>query len=163
MQRKLQGAIKSNIAILFHIAYYSYDLQSQSNFFSSLLVRSENLPESVNDDLDLFVTELQLSIVNFGDIHSYYLPKLSEKEHKLLELKDDNFLKTLLHIDPDVDEETMKRSESKSKFVKSRCRRKTFMITKRTTTETSYQRYLRQMSEDDCQPKQKNRKINNFI
>lgn len=117
----------------------------------------------MNDELELFSAELQLSIVNFGSIDTYYLPKLTEKEHKLLELKDDNFMKTLLHDEPDVDEEKMKLSESKSKFVKGHCRRNTFMITKRTTTESCYQRYLRQMSEGDCQPKRKIRKINNFI
>ena len=112
------------------------------------------------------MTELQLSLVTFEQIYTYFLPKLTEEEHELLELKDDNFLKTLLHIhDPDVDKEAMKRSKSESKFVKCHCRRNTFMITKREPyrSETSYQRYLRQMSEDDYQPEQKIRKINNSI
>ena len=66
-------------------------------------------------------------------IELFFTPKLSEKELKLVEKENTNFLKTFKHFHDylgrvDVDEAEMKLSESKLKFVMGVCKRSTFII-----------------------------------
>ena len=69
-------------------------------------------------------------------IELFYTPKLSEKELKLVEKENANFLKTFQHFQDylgspgrvDVGEAEMKLSESKLKFVNGVCKRWTFII-----------------------------------
>ena len=90
----------------------------------------EDKKESVNDDLESLFQDIQsgkeLNVVN----HTYFLPKLTQKELKLAEQKDLLYSKTfkwnLLHFD--VDETEMLMSESKSKFACGGCHRQIFKI-----------------------------------
>ena len=64
---------------------------------------------------------------------TYFLPKLTEKEKKLVEQKDkDHLMSYFKHAfhgkDPDVSKKEMDESESKSKFVRGICWRRTFIL-----------------------------------
>merc|ERR1711924_109343 len=66
-------------------------------------------------------------------VFTYFLPKLTEKEKKLVEEKDKDHLMSyadhaLLKRDPDVSKKEMDESESKSKFVRGWCWRVTFIL-----------------------------------
>ena len=90
----------------------------------------EERKESVNDDLESFIQDLQLGEEPNGcdSTYVYFLPKLTKEEFQLAERKDSSYLQLFLKSDPDVDEAEMKLSESKSKFAYWNCLRKTFTI-----------------------------------
>ena len=107
--------------------------------------------KSVFDDLESFYKSVKFrnfrrACTNrYGHpyfVQSYCLPKLTNTELKLMEMKDKDYLKTfqntsrhtvyenvLNNENPDVDETEMKLSESKSKFVLVECNRWTFIMT----------------------------------
>ena len=89
----------------------------------------EYVKESVNDDLDSLFENIQVSKKMHG-FHewSYFLPMLTKEELKLVEIKDEKFMNTFRHPDPDVKQAEMTASESKSKFVYAECRRRTYQI-----------------------------------
>ena len=85
--------------------------------------------DSVNDDLESFFGHLQLGKQPHGEINTYFLPKLSENELKLVERKNPSYFESFYSgINADVKEAEMKLSESDSKFVRGSCYRKTFKI-----------------------------------
>ena len=57
-------------------------------------------------------------------VATYFLPKLTEEELELVEIKDTNYLQTFQALNPDVSE----NQESDSKFVEGWCSRLTFTI-----------------------------------
>ena len=84
---------------------------------------------SVNDDLEALFGDIRLGKEPDEWIHTYFLPKLTEKEMKLVEEKNRFYFQTFDDfIDPDVDETEMMHSESNSKYVLSGCDRRTFTI-----------------------------------
>ena len=89
--------------------------------------------ESVHDDLDSFFDKLQNGWWEEEKVITYFIPKLTEKEKKLVEEKDKDHLMSywnhaLYGHDPDVSKKEMDDSESKSKFVRGRCIRNTFIL-----------------------------------
>ena len=88
--------------------------------------------ESVNDDLNSMFEDLRLEngskFGKFWDNWTYFLPKLTEEELKLVARKDSNYFKTFQTSDPDAIEAEMKLSESKSMFVEGDCERRTFTL-----------------------------------
>ena len=89
--------------------------------------------ESVHDDLDSFFDKLQNGWWEEEYVVTYFLPKLTEKEKKLVEEKDkDHLMSYYWHAedgeDPDVSKKEMDESESKSKFVRGFCKRQTFIL-----------------------------------
>ena len=88
--------------------------------------------ESVHDDLDSFFDKLQNGWWEEEEVLTYFLPKLTEKEKKLVEQKDkDHLMSYWWYVDgrdPDVSKKEMDESESKSKFVRGRCSRDTFIL-----------------------------------
>ena len=92
--------------------------------------------ESVNDDLESMMQDLQLGRSPYKFVRTYFLPKLTEKELKLVEQEDFNYQDTLWYGRfgmgkvwvGDVDEDEMKASESDSKFVEALGDRRTFAI-----------------------------------
>ena len=69
----------------------------------------------------------------FESVVTYFIPKLTEKEEKLVEENDKDHLMSYwdharLGNDPDVSKKEMDESESKSKFVRGRCWRRTFIL-----------------------------------
>ena len=93
---------------------------------------------SINDDLERLLINLQNQQVQKEEwpslgpelVNSFFTPKLTNKELKLVEKADEDHLKTyskylLLDNNPDVDIDEMKRSDSKSKYVHANCVRYT--------------------------------------
>ena len=85
----------------------------------------ENKKGSINDDLESFYQDIRLGTEPDDMAFTYYLPKLTKEELKLVGRKDPIYLETFGLTDPDVDEIEMRMSESKSKFVEAVCVRRT--------------------------------------
>ena len=88
---------------------------------------------SINDDLETFVVNLREGEIQYEEVRSFFLPKLSKEELQLIDIRDEKHLKTysyyLTDKNVDVDVEEMKRSDSKDKYVKVSCRRETILLT----------------------------------
>ena len=84
--------------------------------------------ESVHDDLDSFFDKLQNGWWEEEWVRTYFIPKLTEKEKKLVEEKDKDHLMSYFYTYPDVSKKEMDESESKSKFVRGKCDRRTFIL-----------------------------------
>ena len=65
-------------------------------------------------------------------IFSFFTPKLTNEELKLVQERNEEHLNTYLDYfyghNPDVDVEEMKKSDSKSKYVYARCLRRTLQL-----------------------------------
>ena len=84
---------------------------------------------SVNDDLESLFKNMRLGKEPDEWVRTYFLPKLTEKEMKLVEEKNRCYFQTFEDsFDPDVDETEMMQSESDSKYILSACDRRTFTI-----------------------------------
>ena len=90
---------------------------------------------SINDDLESFLNNLQeissLEEIKKEVVRSFFLPKLTEKELKLVEEKDNNLMSTLFENifgEADVDENEMKKSDSKDKYLHGCCFRQTRVL-----------------------------------
>ena len=81
---------------------------------------------SINDDLESFFENLQLKKeVEEENVWSFFLPKLTNDELKLVEEKNFEFLSSYGDFvdrkNPDVDIREMKESNSKSKYINCYC------------------------------------------
>ena len=89
--------------------------------------------ESIHDDLEKVFIDLQdgKKITN-EEVFSFFTPKLTEEELKLVEERNEQQLSTYSRHyfgnDPDVDAEEMKKSDSKSKYVHVHCYRATMPL-----------------------------------
>ena len=83
---------------------------------------------SVNDDLESLFEDLRLGKKPNEYVRTYFLPKLTVGEMKLVQRKDPSYLETFYFSNPDVEEAEMMLSESDSKFVQGLGRRRTFTI-----------------------------------
>ena len=70
---------------------------------------------------------------------SFFFPKLTEDELKLVEEKNEEHMRTYLFdlFDADVHVEEMKLSDSKDKYVHSECHRKTIYLTLESSKNSS--------------------------
>lgn len=89
---------------------------------------------SINDDLEMYLTNfLNSEEIKQEYVRSFFTPKLTEDELKLVELKNDDYLKSFWHHfdgrNPDVDSEEMQKSDSKAKYVYGQCIRRTILLT----------------------------------
>ena len=89
---------------------------------------------SINDDLETFFTDLQnQKEIKNEKVLSFFMPKLSDKELKLVQEKNKQHLRTYSKFcngrNPDVKAEEMKKSDSKSKYVHGTCVRRTIRLT----------------------------------
>ena len=110
---------------------------------------------SIHDDLDKFFSNLQdRKKIKNEVVGSFFTPKLTEEELKLVEQRNEQHLSTYLeHLygrNPDVNAEEMKKSDSPSKFVHGRCLRWTTLL----TLESK-----RKQATDDDNPKTKKKRI----
>ena len=87
----------------------------------------KNYDGSINDDLDLFEKNLQNSDeIDNEEVWSFFTPKLTKEELKLVEQKKKEHMETyFLYFHADVDVNEMEKSDSKDKYVHTRCIRKT--------------------------------------
>ena len=88
---------------------------------------------SVNDDLESLFENIRLGKKLNELVETYFLPKLTEEELKLVERADRKYFQTLSEWvfneeNPDVDKTEMMLSESDSKYVRGVSERKTFVI-----------------------------------
>ena len=98
---------------------------------------------SINDDLESFIDNLQeissLEEVKKQEVWSFFLPKLTKEELKLVEEKnsDERYKHMMTYSatfsdyrkdNADVDEDEMKKSDSKDKYVHGRCYRWTKVL-----------------------------------
>ena len=117
--------IKTVMVTILHIRRYNLiTKESRESFYQGKKLRKE----SVNDDLESLFDKLRLGEKPYEDVRTYFLPKLTEEELKLVENKDFDYFQTFDWSNPDVDEAFMKSSESESKFVQGFCWRTTFTI-----------------------------------
>ena len=89
---------------------------------------------SINDDLENFFVNLQNQKQIKGEtVYSFFTPKLTDKEMKLVEQRNkrhlDTYWKHYKGHNPDVNDEEMKKSDSKSKYVQGLCARDTRVLT----------------------------------
>ena len=85
--------------------------------------------EEVNDDLESVFDDIRLGKNPDDDVRTYFLPKLTKSELKLIERRDYNFMDTFLYKKAaDVSKAEMEASESDSKFVRAFGIRITFTI-----------------------------------
>ena len=90
--------------------------------------------ESVHDDLEKFFSNLE-NHESVGEewVNSFFTPKLTEEELKLVEERNEQHLSTyedhFQGINPDLNLEEMKKSDSASKYVHGCCIRQTFYLT----------------------------------
>ena len=84
---------------------------------------------SVNDDLESLFDDLRLGKEPNVYGRTYFLPKLTNEELKLVAKKDLNYMNTFVYqMDADVSKAEMQASKSNSKFVMAICRRETLML-----------------------------------
>ena len=98
----------------------------------------KNYKGSINDDLDSFVNNLQNSEeIDNEEVDSFHTPKLTKKELKLVEQKNKEHMRTYLwRLWPTHEKdkrakkmvEELEKSDSKDKYVHSRCRRITINV-----------------------------------
>ena len=90
------------------------------------------LKDSVNDDLESLLEDIQngKDYVLTDFVGTYFLPKLTQEELKMVERKDQKFMETFSRNaeNVDVSEEEMKASESDSKYVFGWGHRKTSQL-----------------------------------
>ena len=100
-----------------------------STFERSLEYGQDFFEGSINDDLDSFINNLQNSNkINYEEVFSFCTPKLTKEELKLVEEKEREHIRTYLMYDPDVEVQEMKESDSKDKYVYTRCYRETVYL-----------------------------------
>ena len=88
---------------------------------------------SINDDLERFFINLQnQEEVKYENVWSFFTPKLTKEELKLVQDRNEEHLKTYAFsfdgLNPDVDVVEMNESDSKSKYVQGRCWRWTIPL-----------------------------------
>ena len=87
---------------------------------------------SINDDLESFFNNLQeissQEEIKDENVWSFFLPKLTKEELKLVEEKNAEHMITYHNLNPDVDPEEMKKSDSKDKYVHSTCFRGSMVL-----------------------------------
>ena len=84
---------------------------------------------SINDDLERFFINLKnKKEVKYESVESFFTPKLTNEELKLVQEGNEEHLKSYSYRNPDVDVEEMKKSDSKSKYVHGACWRMTFPL-----------------------------------
>ena len=88
--------------------------------------------ESINDDLEDIIMKIKSGMLETEWKRLYFIPMLTAEEKKLIENEDTNYLKLyaeyLAGNNPDVPDEEMKLSESKSKFCYSSALRVTYIF-----------------------------------
>ena len=106
--------------------FYKGNIRSNNSEFS--------WEESVQEDLESFFDKLKIGKAEREDIATYFFPKLTNEEMQLVEMKDPDHLQEYVwhFIDRpvDVDAEEFEESESDSKYVRAKCVRYTFLLTK---------------------------------
>ena len=104
-------------------------LEVEKSIFSKNEVGWKNYEGSINDDLEVLFTNVQDGDkIKTEKVESFFTPKLTDEELKLVKDRNNEHFSTYLHycfLDP----EEMKISNSKSKYAKVHCERRTLSLT----------------------------------
>ena len=105
---------------------------------------------SINDDLESLLIKIQNDEEKIHS-QSFFTPKLTNDELKLVQQGDNKHLKTYEYDYPDINIEEMKKSNSKSKYVHVSCARQTFSLVNEHTAENRpiYPAYWFSYTDDD--------------
>lgn len=117
--------IKSVMVTIFYMMRYQLITKEKMDYFCK--GKDCIFLHSINDDLQSFFEDLQLGKEPNKNTSTYFLPKLTDEEMKLVDRQDTSFLKTISRR-KDVEEAEMNLSDSNSKFVEGRSGRTTFTI-----------------------------------
>ena len=105
-----------------------WNLITKETMESHCMEKGDKQNESINDDLEAFYHDLQLGKISQPSSNTYFLPKLTEKELKLVDENDSNYFNSFKAENPDVDKIEMLHSKSESKFARGQAWRKTSII-----------------------------------
>ena len=136
MEKMRKFGIQSSILTMLSMHRRNLITQEKANEASDGKLMHEWDKEfmSINDDLEMFFTNLLNSKeVKKEKVHSFFTPKLTKEELKLVQMKNEDHLETYLFhsagFNPDVNVKEMGKSDSKSKYVHGECVRKTYSLT----------------------------------
>ena len=90
--------------------------------------KGDKQKESIDDDLEAFYHDLENGKTSESSSNTYFLPKLTEKEQKLVDDNDLNYFKSLRSENADVDKIETQPSKSESMFVRGQAWRITSII-----------------------------------
>ena len=80
---------------------------------------------SINDSIETLLGNIRLGNQPNEILNLYFTPRLTDEEMQLIDRKDPDYLQTFTSSYPDVNEASMKNSESDYKFCETMCTRKT--------------------------------------
>ena len=89
------------------------------------LGRKEMYKGSINDSIETLLGNIRLGNQPNEILNLYFTPRLTDEEMQLIERKDPVYLQTFSNKYPDLDDWSMKNSESDSKFCYTFCQRET--------------------------------------
>jgi len=137
LKKMREYGIQSSILTMLHMRRRNLITKEKSKQAAQGKLKNEPIWKdyegSINDDLDSFINNLQNSN-EMGDekVKSFFLPKLTKEELKLVEEKDEEHMMTYwFQIHADVDVKEMKKSDSKDKYLHSLCIRETVHLNSR--------------------------------
>ena len=126
----LKGMKKYNIKIVLVTVIFMrrFSLITKERMENICIGKETVRQKSVNDDLESLFQDLQLGNKPDNKVLTYFLPKLTKEELKLVEGHDSKYFNTFFATFPDVNEDEMKASDSDSKYVLAFCERETYTI-----------------------------------
>ena len=100
---------------------------------------------SINDDLESFFNDSQeISSLEEEEVRTFFLPKLTKEELKLVEEKNWEHMQTYWDVfKADVDPKEMKKSKSSEKYLHGGCLRKTMVLDLDHTSSKTSIRFFR--------------------
>ena len=130
---KKYGIKEAMVTIIWMERWNLITKEKMEDYYKGKNAVGRSFKESVHDDLDSFFDKLQNGWWEEEEVWTFFIPKVTEAEEKLVEEKDKGHLMSYLEFaldgtDPDVPKKEMDESESKSKFVRGFCWRNTCIL-----------------------------------
>ena len=126
LKRMKKYKIRSVILTILYMQ--RWNLIKKETMENHLMQKGDKQKESIDDDLEAFYHDLENGKTSESSSNTYFLPKLTEKEQKLVDDNDLNYFKSLRSENADIDKIEMQLSTSESKFVRGQAWRKTSFI-----------------------------------
>lgn len=139
---RIYGIHSATLTLIYKYRLNLITKEKMKQAYKGELINDENWKNKkmcVNDDLETFFTNL-LDRKEFKEdefVGSFFTPKLTKKELKLVDGKDKDFMSSFVAENPDVDPGEMKESDSRSKYIHYRCQRWTYYLKLESTPATN--------------------------
>ena len=122
--------IRSTLLTMLHMTRWRLITKEKSKAaYKGNLVQGEHwwyYKKSINEDLESFLYNLQSQEeIKAETVYSFFVSKITQNELKFVEESNFDYIRTFALRLPDVAPEEMKKSDSKDKYVQSRCFRTT--------------------------------------